>query len=208
MDEQNSGVYAPQIIEFVAVADQYCKHLERESGYKPTEFLAIMQRILPMLYARAVNLPSLEPVFEEGNEHYVSEADWNAIDQSISSKLGMMNTFEEPFDQTLHGSGEPAAGAVSEYLADIYQYVKDFLMQYGAGTEEVMNDAVWECSTHFETTWGTKLLSSLRAIHKIAYSGTPVDSLAETSGKSVADDAKGKDSWFISRRQEEYGEDD
>jgi hypothetical protein len=220
MEESSSGVYAPQILEFVTVADQFCKHVERTSGYKPSEFLSIMQRLLPFLYVKAVNLPATEPNFEEGNERFVREEDWILIERTIASRLGLMNSFEEPFDQALHGSGEPSAGEVSEYIADIYQDLKDFLLQYRTGTEEVMNDAVWECSMHFETVWGRKLLGTVRAIHNIIYSGTDIDSQATEHGAQGAEHrdqgsgrrAQGSEtdtsSWFISKRQEEYGEDD
>lgn len=220
MEEPASGVYAPQILEFVAVADQFCKHVERASNYKPSEFLSIMQRLLPFLYVKAVNLPATEPNFEEGNERFVREEDWKMIETAIASRLGHLNSFEEPFDQSLHGSGEPVAGEVSEYIADIYQDVKDFLLQYRTGTEEVMNDSVWECSMHFETMWGRKLLGTVRAIHNIVYSGTDIDSQDKEHGAQSAEHrdqgsgrrAQGSEtdtsSWFISKRQEEYGEDD
>ena len=142
------------------------------------------------------------------------------IETAIASRLGHLNSFEEPFDQSLHGSGEPVAGEVSEYIADIYQDVKDFLLQYRTGTEEVMNDSVWECSMHFETMWGRKLLGTVRAIHNIVYSGTYIDSQDKEHGAQSAEHrdqgsgrrAQGSEtdtsSWFISKRQEEYGEDD
>jgi hypothetical protein len=213
MEEPASGVYAPQIVEFVTVADQFCKHVERAQSYKPSEFLSVMQRLLPFLYVKAVNLPATEPNFEEGNERFVREEDWNLIERTIASRMGQLNSFEEPFDQALHGSGEPAAGDVSEYIADIYQDVKDFLLQYRTGTEEVMNDSVWECSMHFETIWGRKLLGVVRAIHNIVYSGTDIDAqVTEHGAQGAGHGAHGTEtdtsSWFISKRQEEYGEDD
>jgi len=208
MEQSPGGVYSPQIIEFVTIADQFCKHVERLSNYKTSEFLSIMQRLLPVIYVKAVVVPHTEPVFEEGNERFVKEEDWNAIDRAIAHKLGEFNSFEEPFDQTLHGAGEPAAGTISEYLADLYQDLKDFLLQYRTGTEEVMNDAIWECTNRFETTWGKKALSTLRAIHQIYYSGTDFDTIELSSDKLSRDPGKDTSSWFISKRQEDYGEND
>jgi hypothetical protein len=206
MEESKSGVYSPQVIEFIAVADQFCKHLVRARNYTTTEFLANMQRLLPFLYLKAVNLPRPEPVFEEGNERFVREEEWISIDSSIATLLGSSNSFEEPYDQYLHETGEPVAGAISEYMADIYQDIKDFLLQYQTGTEEVMNDAVWECVMNFETVWGKKLLSVMRAIHRIVYSGTGTDS-AEISGSMDEPEAeRDTSSWIISKRQREFGE--
>jgi hypothetical protein len=206
MEEPAGGVYARQILEFVTVADQFCKHVDRVPTYKPSEILSIVQRLGPFLYVKAANLPKTEPVFEEGNERFVTEEEWTRIEKAIAAKLVSINTFEEAYDQSLHGSGEPAAGAISEYIADIYQDLKDFLMQYNTGTEEVMNDAIWECSMHFETAWGRKLLGTLRAIHSVLYSGTDIDSQTEGNPMQQTDTDQDTSSWFLSKRQQEYGE--
>lgn len=85
-------------------------------------------------------------------------------------------------------------------MADIYQDLKNFLLLYQTGTQEVMNDAVWECKLNFEDYWGQKLVNSLKAIHKFIYSG-------EEIGKAEprdTDDAERKTSdWFITRRQKD-----
>lgn len=206
MEESKSGVYSPQVIEFIAVADQFCKHLVRVRSYKTPEFLAIMQRLLPFLYLKAVNLPRLEPVFEEGNERFVREEEWITIDSSIAALLGSSNSFEEPYDQYLHETGEPVAGAISEYMADMYQDIKDCLLQYQTGTEEVMNDAIWECVMNFETMWGKKLLSVMRAIHRIVYSGTATDSTEVSGNTDEPEGERDTSSWIISKRQREFGE--
>jgi hypothetical protein len=206
MEETNSGAGSSNVLEFIAVADQYCKHLTRARGYKPSEFLFVMQRVLPLLYLKAVNLPRFEPFFEEGNERFVREDEYNAIEQSVSAMLGSSDSFEEPYDYTMHADGEPVAGSISEYLADIYQDVKDCILQYRTGTEEVMNDAIWECSLNFETIWGARLLSVMRAIHRVLYSGQEIvgNDMKVDEGSQVSD--PDRSSWFISRRQQEYGE--
>jgi hypothetical protein len=206
MEEPKSGVYSLQVIEFITVADQFCKHLVRARQYKKQDFLSAMQRLLPLLYLKAVNLPALEPHFEEGNERFVKEEEYNTIVSAVAALMGQADSFEEPYDQYLHESGEPAAGAISEYLADMYQDVKDCILQYQTGTEEVMNDAIWECSLSFETLWGKKLLSALRAIHRTAYSANDKDPIDTAGGPTGQGEEPDRSSWFISRRQQEYGE--
>jgi hypothetical protein len=206
MKEPKSGAYSSQVIEFITVSDQFCKHLMRARSYKPSEFISIMQRLLPLLYLKAVVLPKFEPVFEEGNERFVREEEYKLIESSIAFLLGQFDSFEEPYDQYLHESGEPVAASVSEYLADMYQDIKDCILQYRTGTEDVMNDAIWECSLNFETVWGKKLLSVLRAIHRIVYSVTDIDeAVSKDKGREEGYDTD-KSDWFISRRQEDYGD--
>ncbi len=205
MEDSKNGVYTPGVIEFIAVADQFCKHLVRVSSYRPSEFISIMQRLLPFLYLKALGLPKFEPVFEEGNERFVREEEYNQIESAIATLLGQYDSFEEPWDQYLHESGEPSAASVSEYLADMYQDVKDCLLQYRTGTEDVMNDAIWECSMNFETVWGKKLLSVLRAMHRLAFSGTVIDDQAH-KGPGLEERSDDLSDWFLSRRQKEYGD--
>lgn len=206
MEEPKSDVYSPAVIEFMTVADQFCKHLVRARSYKSSEFISIMQRLLPFVYLKALALPRFEPVFEEGNERFVREEEYNLIASSVATLLGQSDSFEEPWDQFLHETGEPAAASISEYLADIYQDIKDCILQYRTGTEDVMNDAVWECSLNFETVWGKKLLSVLRAIHRIVYSGTDIDEQVNTDSGVDGADEPGSSEWFISRRQKDYGD--
>lgn len=206
MEEPKSGIYSPQVIEFITVGDQFCKHLVRVKGYKPSEFISIMQRLLPFLYLKAVALPKLESVFDEGNERFVREEEYKAIESSVARLLGQFDSFEEPYDQYLHENGEPVAASVSEYLADMYQDIKDCLLQYRTGTEDVMNDAVWECSLNFETLWGKKLLSVLRAIHRIVYSVTDIDEAAGNDTRQEEDREADRSEWLISRRQKDYGD--
>ena len=52
---------------------------------------------------------------------------------------------------------------------DIYQDVKNFLISYSIGNEEVMNDALCDCTYHFEEFWGQQLVNVLRAVHMLVY---------------------------------------
>ena len=111
MDTRPDPVYSHNVVEFIVAANEDCKYAEHASELKGDEMLKIMQRILPLLYLKVTLLPVLEPVFEDGNEKFVTE------------------------------------------------------------TEEVINDAVWECRMNFETLRVEKLLNTIRTIHNFLYSG-------------------------------------
>lgn len=206
MRKKSDPAYSRNVVEFVAVANEYCKYAEHASDLKGDEILRIMQRILPLMYLKASLLPALEPFFEDGNEKFVTEADWYRIHDSFKRRFGTANDFVEVFDDRFNIADGPVPSSLAENLADIYQDMKDFLLLYQTGTKEVMNDAIWECRMNFEDLWGQKLVNSLRAIHKFIYSGEEIGEI-ETD-ESGSDEKRNTSEWFISRRQKEFRDDD
>jgi len=204
MDKGSDPVYSHTVIEFVAVANEYCKYAEHAAELKGDDMLRILQRILPLLYLKASLLPSLEPFFEEGNEKFVSENDWKRVHDNIMLQLGRANDFTEEHSNIHDESDIPVPVTLSENMADIYQDLKDFILLYQTGTQEVMNDAVWECRMNFETLWGPKLLNTLRAIHRFIYSGEEIEASDEKTKKKDPGDERKTDDWFISKRQKDF----
>jgi Domain of unknown function (DUF5063) len=202
MDTGSDPVYSRNVVEFTAVANEFCKYAENASKLKGDELLKILQRILPLLYLKASLLPQLEPYFEEGNEKFVTEADWIGINDILREKFGTANDYLEVFDEKINDTEGPVTSSISENMADIYQDMKDFLLLYQTGTEEVMNDAVWECRMNFENFWGQKLLNAMRAIHKFIYSGEEIGKVEKKSGED--EETRNTEDWFISRRQKDF----
>ncbi len=202
MDTNTDPVYSRNVIEFVAVANEFCKYAEHASELKGDELLKILQRILPLMYLKSSLLPLLDPYFEDGNEKFVTESDWISIHDSLEEKFGTADDYLEVFDEKMNESEIPVLCSISENMADIYQDLKDFLLLYQTGTAEVMNDAVWECRMNFENFWGQKLVNSLRAIHRFIYSGEEIGK-AEDKHEENSENRNTSD-WFIARRQKEY----
>ena len=201
MDTNSDPVYSRNVIEFVAVANEFCKYAEHASDLKGDELLKILQRILPLMYLKASLLPQLNPYFEDGNEKFVTESDWMIIHETLKGKFGTADDYLEVFDEKISDSEGPVLSGISENMADIYQDMKDFLLLYQTGTEEVMNDAVWECRMNFENFWGQKLVNAMRAIHKFLYSGEEIgqveeDNIEDGENRNTSD-------WFITRRQKD-----
>jgi hypothetical protein len=207
MEENTDPVYSRNVIEFVAVANEYCKYAEHASQLKGDELLRILQRILPLMYIKASLLPQLNPYFEDGNEKFVTESDWIVMHDTLRSKFGTADDYLEVFDEKTSETEGPVLSSISENMADIYQDIKDFLLLYQTGTAEVMNDALWECRMNFENFWGQKLVNAMRAIHKFIYSGEEIASVAEDFKEE--DENRNTSDWFITRRQKDlrgYGE--
>lgn len=169
MEKEEKVIYSRQVVEFAASANEYCKYLDGTKDINGIEILKVMQRLLSFIYLRASLLPLLEPLLEEPNEKTVTEFDWTRMHDNLLTKMGD----NDPFPVIL-SAGDPSdglyTGSISEYLTDIYQDLKDFVISYKSGNEKVMNDAVWEVLMNFEEFWGKKLLNVLSAIHTVLYS--------------------------------------
>jgi hypothetical protein len=204
MEENTDPVYSRNVIEFVAVANEFCKYAERAAQLKGDELLRIFQRILPLMYIKASLLPQLNPYFEDGNEKFVTESDWMIVNETLKKKFGTADDYLEVFDDKSKEADGPVLSSISENMADIYQDIKDFLILYQTGTGEVMNDAIWECRMNFENFWGQKLVNSMRAIHKFIYSGEEIGKVEE---KKNDDESRNTADWFITRRQKDLNSD-
>jgi len=205
MENVKDPVFSGHVVEFTAVANEFCKYAEHAGEMKGEELLNILQRLLPLLYLKTSFLPSLEPFFEDGNEKFVTESDWFRIRSGFRSKLRSADDYlEMPDDKTIESDG-PVIASLSEDMADIYQDLKNYILLYQTGTNEVMNDAVWECRMNFENYWGYKLVNSLKAIHRFIYSGSEITDLREDDEN---ENRKDHSDWFISKRQNEFKKDE
>jgi hypothetical protein len=204
MAKNSDPVYSRTVVEFVAVANEFCKYVEHAGELKGEEILKILQRILPLMYLKASLLPALEPFFEDGNEKFVTEGDWNRINNSFKEKFGTADEFLEITDKYLDETESLALSSLAENMTDIYQDVKDFLLLYQTGTREVMNDAIWECRINYENIWGQKLVNALSAIHRFVYSGEEINKVEEIDEETRRQ--RDTSEWFISKRQKDYSD--
>lgn len=169
MEKEEKIIYSRQVVEFAASANEYCKYLEGIKEIDGIEILRVMQRLLPFIYLRASLLPVLEPILEDNIEKTVTEFDWTRLHDTLLAKLGNNDPFPVIVDMSDPADGL-YTGSIAESLTDIYQDLKDFIVSYKSGNEEVMNDAVWEVMMNFEEYWGKKMISVLGAIHTVLYS--------------------------------------
>lgn len=205
MESLENPVYSREVIEFVTVANEFCKFLEVSAEQKLTDFIDKAHKILPFLYLKGTLLPNIEEAYDEFNEKYVTEEDYNYIQGVLTDKFGEHNLYEEIYDPLRQENDEPAQLSLAENFADIYQDIKDFLMQYRVGTDEIMMNAIWECRQAFEQYWGQRLVNILRVLHHLKYT------IVELGEEETTDNNKEQgfnydnidtSKWLISRRQE------
>ena len=163
-------VYSKNVVEFVTVASEYCISVEHAAKNTAEVNLQIFQKLLPLLYLKAAMLPKTERLLDEELEKYISELDYNMLHQKWLQLLNEYDSFYEVFDPSIQFGQETVTASISENLLDIYQDLKNFLVAYSIGNEEVMNDALAECVEHFEEFWGQQLVNVLRAVHMLVYS--------------------------------------
>lgn len=196
MDENT--VYSKEVIEFTAVANEYCRFLEEASAADGKNLLLVLQRILPLMYIKALYLPKIESKLDEDIEKFVREEDWQHIKDALTIKFGAANDYID-VNPEKESTEELIYCDLAENLADIYQDVKDFLMIYRVGTVELMNDALWECTESFRLYWGQTLVNTIRAVHYILLDSERIGGDLP-SGRDKSD----KSDWIISRRQDEF----
>ena len=186
-------VYSKNVVEFVTVANEYCGTIEKVNNLSARENLLKLQKILPLLYLKATMLPRVENVLDEELEKYVTELDYNVLHQKWLQLLGENDSYYEVFDPSIQFGQETVTASMAESLMDIYQDVKDFLIAYSIGNEDVMNDALFDCLYHFEDSWGQLLVNVLRAMHMLVYSGIDLE---EKEDKNEIKPGTGNPKWL------------
>ncbi len=211
MDDLENIVYSPKVLEFVAVANEYCTFLENLEDFTLKDFIDKAHKLLPLLYQKTVMLPKIESAFEDVNEKFVDEYEYNQVFESLRKKLGQYDAYQEVFDPVMQESEEPVSASLAEDFSDIFQDLKDFLLLYRISTNEVMNDAIWECQQNFEEYWGQKLTNALRALHNLRYGNYNLEEPEPEHDRDNDNDYNNDidtSSWFISRRQEDFRNDE
>jgi hypothetical protein len=190
----NQVVYSKNVVEFVTVASEYCLTVENVSRLTAEENIGKLQKILPLLYLKAAVLPKFEDEMEDELEKFVTELDYNMLNQKWLQLLGEHDSFYEVFDPNIQFSEETVRSSIAENLLDIYQDLKDFITAYSIGNEEVMQGALAECIFHFEEYWGQQLVNVLRAVHMLVYGN--IDFSAKSKNEDEVVPGSGNPKWL------------
>ncbi|MHC1704025.1 MAG: DUF5063 domain-containing protein [Tenuifilaceae bacterium] len=200
-----SIVYSRNVVEFATVAKEYCAFLENCKSHNRKSFLTATQKLLPLLYYKASVLPETEPIYDEGNEKFVSEEIYIETQDKLKELLGPNDDFLEIYDPRAdEGEGQFTA-SIAEYLTDVWQDLKNFTMLYQVGKVEVMNDALWECRTNFQEYWGIRLANLIRAMHILMFSGIDLEQEAPKEDNTKEPDTS---NWFVTKRQLDLNSED
>lgn len=171
MEDFQHIVYSREVVGFVAIAKEYCAFIENAASMEKVDFLARLQRFIPLIYLKGSLLPSCEAVGGNIAVDAMSEEEYNSTYFTIRQLLGEDDDYLEVFDDQMQFREEPVVHSMAEKSCDIYQDLKNFLLAYQHGLTEVMEEALWVLNENFELYWGKSCAGVLRAVHAAVYRG-------------------------------------
>lgn len=197
-------VYEEEVLDFVRIAADFCSTLEQSEKTKLKDLVDQLHKQLPKLYHAAASLHKLESRLEDFGQKFVSEEDYEFIRNKLLTKLGQYDAYEEVFDKDRVEFEDSVGESISEDLADIYQDVKDFILLFELGTNEVMYEALWECRQSFQSYWGQKITNVMRPLHTLRYSDEELEENTTNKKENINFNGIDTRDWIIRRRQEDF----
>jgi len=185
-NEQNPQdiVYSDYVIEFITVANEFCKLVENVNYIARETFIENTYKILVLLQLKTLMLPKIEPDADFETESFVSEQDWYLVDTGVSNKLGSLELFSELREPANPDS--PFEISISECIADTYQDLKDFINLYQVGNSEAIFLGLNECKNNYEQVWGPRIMLVIREFHNLLFGD--IDIKDETGIEGSLDD--------------------
>lgn len=201
---KESPIYTKQTVEFVTVAAEYCAFIEKAGETDRKEFVDKCVKLLPLLYLKAILLPSSDYQYDEETERFVSEEMYEYIRSIIGRLFGPKDDYLEVFIEDMQYSENAITANISEDLTDIYQDLKDFITVFSQGYEPTMNDALTQVGENFRAYWGQKLVNVMRPLHAIRF-----DENEEEDDLYPDQDAPEKSSnWLFDAQKNDNDDDD
>ncbi len=167
-ENQTEAAFSNNVIEMITVANNFCLYIEEAEKNPKTEIFIYLEKALPLLFLKGTLLPEVIVDNPETNERFVTEEQWETIFNDLRNKFDEDDEFWY-LDLNSPDPNEPVMTNLSEYLSDIYQDMKDFVLLYQKPTRAAKQNATHECKVLFEINWGYKLINSLQAIHHILH---------------------------------------
>lgn len=157
---------------FLAIAESFVNIVENEN-ISTEQFYKDSHQILLELYVAGHKLEQInlkysnaETEFEERDTEFYKNQN-----ELIISKLGMECFYWEVFDPNYSKEDEPTQGWLVDDFADIYRDLKTELEKMNIGTDESVEDALWQMKWSFLYHWGHHCINALRCLHYLPYDG-------------------------------------
>ena len=171
--------------DFLNAARHFVKLLEN-GGLNQETFYKESHKALSELYRNALELETVD-LIHSGPESEFGEIDKDELrkmNKNLISNLGKDCFYWEVFDPTYTeqdgkpGQGwkitdkEPTQGWPVDDFADIYADLKEELTKIDQiGTDEAIEDALWQLKFGFNHHWGNHCIDAMRALHYLCYDG-------------------------------------
>jgi len=162
--DPNEPVFNKNVLEVLTISNELCLLIDNSEKYDKYDFLIILHRLLPLLYLKASLVKKVAASNPDASERFVTEEQYELTYQSLKKLFASGDVFyvTQKKDITVKVS-------LAEFLTDVYQDIKDFLMLYQKSSIGAKENAINECVTLFEKHWGLKLIAALQPLHVLIY---------------------------------------
>lgn len=163
----------PALVAFAGLAETFCRRVE-DADAPPEELLDAVHRLLPQLYAGALQLPPTSLLYDddgESSESYDDDPPGDAAPGAaaglphLAAFLGERIHYREVFNPYADVAEEEVTGNIIDDLDDIYSDVRRGLLHWRASQA---GHALWRWRFHFEIHWGEHATSALRALFALS----------------------------------------
>jgi hypothetical protein len=162
--DPNEPVYNKNVLEVLTIGNELCLLIENIDKYEKSEVLNILHRLLPLLYLKASLMKKVATSNPDTAERFVTEEQYELVYQSLKKLLKVGDIV-----YVLQKNDVPVKASLAEFITDVYQDFKDFVLLYQKPSISAKENAINECVAQFEKHWGPKLLASLQAMHVLIY---------------------------------------
>ena len=163
----------PNVLSLIGLSNEYCMLMENAGNIEKSEFIVEVLKLLPRIYI-TMNDVSMSEVDCSEDEYlmmgnYLEEDYYESVRRHLEALIGEDDMFLETFEEDMKYSDTPIAVSISEYLADIFQELYNFvaIVKDSEGMQTI--PALMECKENFESYWSQKLCNVVRAVNKLRY---------------------------------------
>lgn len=167
----------PALESFATVAQEFCDLVDRRAVVSRDELLLGVHRLLPLLYVRALALPSTDVLFDtssedddeqpgetvlvDANADRRSHDEWSMLMRELAAIIGPDRYYREVFDPYEPPEEGEVTANLADDIADIYADLRDGLAKWARGES---GEALWAWRLGFEGHWGEHATGALRAL--------------------------------------------
>lgn len=176
---QTDPTLSRSIIEFAAIATEYCNLVENANRHDKLTYIRSMRSLIPLLYLRGSLLSATEPDYPEANERYVTQEQWDGIFANLRDLLAQDDLFQYVATNE-YSEKTTLKGSLSEHFADVYQDMKDFTLLFKKTSFDARENAIYQVFKNYSTHWGLRLATIIPVLHELCLSPNDHNDLHES----------------------------
>ncbi|HLW39583.1 MAG TPA: DUF5063 domain-containing protein [Brumimicrobium sp.] len=160
-------------INFLNAARQFVALLEGDN-LDMERFYKKSHTTLSELYRTALKLETVELIYSEPESKFeeIDKDTLRKLNEQLVSLFGENCFYWKVFDPIHSKEKEPVQGWLVDDFADIYSELKEELTKIDQiGTDEAIEDALWQLKFGFNHHWGNHCIDAMRALHYLWYDG-------------------------------------